>query len=197
MSTETLSQAIGAGATVTFGGGSIFNLVTATGPVDIVAVRIGDSSKGRVFKGCPAGFKFTADSPDDGFSLLKVTSATAQTVTIAIGDDDVSFANAVTIQGSAVTSELQTAAVTDAAVKACANAAQTNVVAQNLSRRMVTLTLDPGAAAGTVCYFRSTGGANNLIPVQPGQSVRFPGTYAVDLRNDSGAAVNVYIFEES
>jgi hypothetical protein len=198
MSTETLTQSIGAGATVNFGAGSQFLIVSSSGPISIKAVTLGSSNKNRVFTNVPAGFKFTADTPDDGFDLLQVTSATAQSVTMSVGTDDVTYSNSVTVQGTVATAELPAGALSDAAPVPCLNAQLTPVVPQNLSRRRLLLTIDPtSAAAPGTLFFRVAAGANNLTPAQPGMSYPFNGTYAVSLRNDSGASVNVYIQEES
>jgi hypothetical protein len=198
MSTEVLSQTLGAGGKATFGSGTQFLVVTAANPISIVARSIGNSNKNRVFTNIPAGFKFTADDALGGFDTLEVTSASAQVVTLAVGTDDVSYSNNVTISGTATTSELPAAVLANTAPVAAANAAQTVIVPANGARRRVTLTIDPASTAvpGTI-FFRSAGGTQNLIPGQPGLSYPFAGTYGVDFRNDSGAAVNVYIAEES
>lgn len=198
MSTEVLTQAIGAGATVQFGAGSQFLVVQASAPISIKAVTLGSSNKNRVFTGIPAGFKFTADSPDDGFDLLYVTSSSAQSVTLAVGTDDVTYSNSVTVSGNVSTEELAAAALTDQAPVACPSGAQTAVAPVNGSRRRLLLTIDPTslAAPGTL-FFRCSSGSNDLVPAQPGMSYPFNGTYGVDLRNVSGATVNVYRSEES
>ena len=196
MSTEILTQALGAGGSATFGAGSVFLLTAAPGgPVSIIARSIGNSNKNRTFTNVPAGFKFTADSPDDGFDTLIVTSASAQTIQIAVGTDDVDFSQSVTVANTVNTEELPTGALTDQAPVSAVNAAQTHIVPANAARRMVTLSVDPGAAAPV--FFRSVNGANNLLVGQPGMSYTFRGTYGVDVRNDTGAAVNIYIAEES
>ena len=195
MSTEVLQQTLQAGVKATFGSGTQFVIVAATGALSIVARQIGNSNKNRTFSGVPAGFKFTADSPDDGFDTLEVTSATNQAVQISVGNDDVSYSNAVTITNTVTTQGNPTGTVTDTAPVACANAAQTPVVPVNGGRRSVTLAVDPNA--GGVVFARKAGGANSLLPMQPGMSYQFGGTYGLDVRNDTGAAVNVYVFEES
>lgn len=200
MSTEVLTQQVGAGQTVTFGSGSQFLVVAAGANINVIARTLGSSNKNRTFTGIPAGFKFTADTPDDGFDLLFVTnpSGTPISVTLSVGSDDVTYSNSVTVQGTVATAELAAGTLTDQAPVACATGAQTAVVAANVNRRRLLLTIDPtSAAAPGTLFFRSTAGANNLVPAQPGMSYPFNGTYGVDLRNDSGAAVNVYRSEES
>lgn len=200
MSTETLTQSIPAGQTVQFGAGTQFLVVASPASINIKAVTLGSSNKNRTFTGIPAGFKFTADSPDDGFDYLNVTNPTgaAISVTLAVGTDDVTYSNSVTVQGTVATAELGAGTLTDQAPVNCPNAAQTAVAAANATRRRLLLTIDPTstAAVGTL-FFRVAGGANDLVPAQPGMSYPFNGTYGVDLRNASGAAVNVYRSEES
>lgn len=196
MSTETLTQAIGAGATVQFGAGTQFLIVTAAASVTVKAIKLGSSNKNRVFSNVPAGFKFTADSPDDGFDYLQVTSASAQNVTLAVGTDDVTYSNNVTVSGSVSTVETPAGTLTDAAPVVCNTGAATAVVAQNLNRKRVTLSVDPAFAAGTV-YARKTGGTNNLLPLSPGMSYEFAGTYGIDVRNDTGTNATVYVMEEA
>lgn len=197
MSTEILTQALTAGQKATFGAGSIF-LITSLDQgvaVNLVARQIGNSNKNRTFTGVPAGFKFTADSPEDGFDTLEVTSPSNQNIQIAIGTDDVSFSQSVTVSGNVSTKEIPASTLADTPAVAAGNAAQTHVVPVNAARRSVTLSVDPAAASPV--FFRSLNGANNLVIGQPGMSYRFAGTYAVDVRNDTGAAVNIYIAEES
>jgi hypothetical protein len=196
MSTEVLSQTLGAGGKATFGSGTQFLIVQAANPVTIVARSIGNSNKGRVFTNVPAGFKFTADDVLGGFDTLELTSATAQTVILAVGTDDVSYSNNVTISGTAQTTEVPASALTDAAPVACPTGALTPVVPANGARKRVSLSVDPNFAAGLV-FARVAGGANNLVPMQAGLTYPFAGTYGVSVRNDTGTTVTIYIAEES
>lgn len=193
MSTENLTQSIGAGATVTFGAGTQFLVAASTANVDIKAVKIGDSSKNVVFKGVPAGFKYTAQKDSPGFDLLQVTSATAQNVTLAVGTDDVSFSNAVTVSGSVATQDTPATVITGA-TKVTAVTGGAALVAANLSRRRVTIFSDPANVAAVV-YIRVAGGAR-LGFLTPGQSLQFNGTYALDYEA-TAAADNLYIAEET
>ena len=194
MSTETLTQEIAAGGTAVFGQGTQFLIVAASGPLTVTALQQGNSNSRRVFTGVVQGFRFKAPA-GDGFDTLQVTSASAQTVTFAVGDDDVEFSSAVTVTNIPAVQVQPAAALTDSAPVSVAAGAQAAVVPANLNRRRVTLTPDPGAG-GTV-YARATGGANDLIPLAPGQSYQFDGTYGVDVRNPTAAAVNIYRAEET
>jgi hypothetical protein len=190
---------LAAGVKAIFGSGTAFVIVNAVGPVTVVARSIGSSNKNRTFAGVPAGFKFTADDPSDGFDTLEVTSATNQAFTIAVGDDDVEFSNAVTVTGGVVTQEVPKSTLADNAPVNCPTAAQTAVVPANGARRSVMLTVDPTFAPANpnALSFRKTGGVNTLIPIVIGLSYTFDATYGIDLRNDSGSACNVFILEES
>jgi hypothetical protein len=193
MSTEVLSQTLTPGQTWKLGSGSMFLLQTAANPVNIVARQLGNSNKNRIFNSVPAGFKFTADSPDDGFDTLELTSPAGQTITIAVGTDDVTFASVVNIANIPSVQDNPAATLIDNAPVVCANTAQTAVVPQNLTRRRVTLSL---ALTGSTVYVRKGGGANDLLPLNPGASVEFSCTYALDIRNASGASQTVYVLEE-
>lgn len=194
MSTENLTQAVAAGATVVFGAGTQFVVSQASAAIDIKAVKIGDSSKNVSFKNVPAGFKFTAADDSPGFDLLQVTSATAQNVTLAVGTDDVSFSNAVTVTGNVLVQDSPASAMASTAPKVTA-AATAALVAQNVSRRRITISSDPSNVANTVIYIRAQGG-NRIGFVVPGTSQQFVGTYALDYEA-AAAGDTLYIAEES
>lgn len=97
------------------------------------------------------------------------------------------------IAGSVLTQEQPSATIVDNPLVACGNAALTAVAPANLLRRRITLSTDAGSG---VVYARKHGGGNNLAPMQAGVLYEFRTTAAIDVRNDSGAGVNVYVFEE-
>jgi hypothetical protein len=196
MSTEVLSQSIQAGGTAIFGSGTQFLIVTAVNPVTVVAKSIGNSNKNRTFTNVPAGFKFTADSEDDGFDVLIVSSATTQTISLAVGTDDVTYSNSVTVTGSVATVETPMQALSDLAPVSAVATAVTPVVPVNATRRVVTLTVDPLYSGGLV-YAQKAGGAQDLLPMQAGIAYKFSGTYGVSVHNPNATAANVYIVEES
>lgn len=193
MSTEVLTQSLSAGVKATFGSGSMFVITTATFPVNIVARSIGSSSKNRTFTNVPAGFKFTADDPSDGFDTLEITSANAQVFSIAVGTDDVEFSNAVTVTGGVLTTEVPASTLTDNA-PVLTTASVTALFPVNAARRRMTIFADP-ANAGTV-YLRVHGAARRHGFVQPGMTLEMDGTYAVDY-DDAVGGNNLYLFEES
>lgn len=192
MSTETLTQAIGAGATVRFGAGTQFLVAAAASNIDIKAVKLGDSSQNKKFLGTPAGFKFTAR--DAGFDYLEVTSAAAQNVTLTVGTDDVSFSNQVTVAGNVSTAELPASAISTPGAKVTVVTAGAALVAANLARRRVTISSDPNNVAAVI-YVRVSGGAR-IDFVMPGTKIEFRGTYALDYEA-TAAGDTLYISEES
>lgn len=196
MTTEVISQTLTAGQQATFGQGRVWYLKTLTGPVSIVAEKKGTGANVRRFTNVGAGFKFTAPV-GEGWDYLRVTSASTQAIEIVIGDDDIEVANAVSITGTAAVQIAPASALTNAAPVACANAAQTAVVAVNATRRRVGLSILSTVATAAAVFVRSAGGTQNLCELQPGILYTFEGTYGLDVRNDSGASVNVMVLEES
>lgn len=195
MSTETLPQALTAGTVAQFGAGTKFLIFSSIAAVNVTAIQLGSGNKRIVLNGCLQGFSYDGET-DGGFDLLQITSAEDQpNFVIVVGDDKVSYPATVSVSGSVNTEDIPAEVLTDIPPVACANAEQTAVVPQNAARRRVTLGIDP--AAGGVVYARKSGGVNSLLPMQPGMSYEFRGTYGIDVRNDSGAAVNVYVLEES
>jgi hypothetical protein len=165
MSTEVLSQALLAGVTATFGGGSMFLLESAATPVTIIARQLGSGSRIRRFTSVPGGFKFTADNPTDGFNSLEIVSPVNQVIAIAIGDDDVAFSNNVTVSGTVVTSQLPYGAVSDLAPVVTV-AGQAALFAANGARRSIKVSVDPLAVGASIVYLRKAGGANDLLAMK-------------------------------
>lgn len=198
MSTEVLNQTLQAGVKAIFGAGTAFLVQSLTNTVTITARSIGNSNKNRIFSNVPAGFKFTADSADDGFDTLEILSAGGDTITIAVGNDDVTFASTVNIANIPKVQDNPAAAVTDAPNVALPNGAQTAVFAANLSRRRIKVSFASNAAIPpATVFFRKAGGANNLLEVQPGEVYPFDGSYGIDVENNSGGDLTAMIFEET
>ena len=194
MTTEVIAQALQAGVQATFGQGRIWYLKAASAPLTIIAERQRTGANPRRFINVAAGFKFTAE-PDDGWTYLRVLSAVNQNIEIIIGDDDVEVANAVTVSGGVTVQAIPASAVSDIAPVVRLNATQGALFAVNASRRRITVSADSNNAGS--CYARVAGGANNIAELQPGVSQQFEATYALDVRNDTGANATFYIFEES
>jgi len=198
VSSEVLTQALQAGVMATFPQGRIFNILSAAaGPLTLQAVQAGGTaSKVRTFNNVPAGSKFTAKE-GDGWTYLRVTSAVNQNVTIFVGDDDMSFNNAVTITGTAATEELPAAALSDLIPVLTVAATQAALFPANAARRRITIFSKP-TNAGDVggLELRKAGGLNTLAYLTPGESLTFVGTYGVDYKATAGGDT-IALCEES
>ena len=198
MTSEVLTQTVGAGATATFGRGRIFNLLQAATPVTIVLEA--KSPKGgqtaiRTFKNIPAGSKFTAKVGEE-WTFLRLTSAAAQNVTLFVGDDDMSFNNAVTVTGVAVVAITPSSTI-NAPTQTTIAATTTDIatITQNLSRKRITvgnLSTSPNSIRVS-----ADGLTNKGIEVQPGTFAEFDTTAALGVRNDGAGVCTWYFFEES
>lgn len=74
--------------------------------------------------------------------------------------------------------------------------ANKQTVAANLLRRRITVS-NQSTSTGSVFVQTAAAGAGIGLELQAGQSVEIRGTYAFDLRNDSGGNCTVGLFEES
>lgn len=194
MTTEVIPQTLQAGVQATFGQGRIWYIKSATAALTIIAERQRSGANVRKFLNVGAGFKFTAPE-GDGWTYLRVTSAVTQNIEIIIGDDDVEVANAVTVSGAVAMLESPASTVADTPAVNRATATQGVLFAANPARRRMTVFVDGGNTGS--CFARVTGGANNIGELVPGLNYEFKGTYALDVRNDTGAPANFYIFEET
>lgn len=198
MSSDVLFFTVGPGVTAVAGAGRIFNLLAAAaGPVSIVCDRrsqSGGQSLSRNFNGIPAGTKFVAKVGEE-WTYLRITSAFNQVITLFVGDDDVSFNNAVTVTGTAATVVQPSGVVTDTPAAAIVTAVQSAIVPVNAARRRVTLTA-PSTNTASV-FIRKAGGANNLLELQPGTFAEFDTVAGLDGFQSSGATQSVLILEES
>ncbi len=201
MTSEVLTQSVAAGATVTFSRGRIFNLLQASSPVTITletkSVKGGQTSI-RKFVNIPAGSKFTLKAGEEDWTFLRLFSSVLQSVTLFVGDDDMTFNNAVTVTGVAQVTTTPNSAF-NAGPIADGNIASGNAasIPANVARRAITVS-SPPTNTGTV-YIQHTGdGAGpHGIPLQPGTFVTLTTTSAFDVRNDSGAAQYITYNEET
>jgi hypothetical protein len=195
MSTEVLTQSLVTTTPAKFGAGTFFLIVAATANLTIVATSIGNSNKNRTFANVGAGFKFQADSQDDGFDYLTVTTAANQVVSLAIGTDDVQFSNNVTVSNTVNTSDLPSGTVTTAGFTVAT--ANQNGPGANLSRRRITFCA-PATNTGTI-YVQAAGTnvAGQGAALAPGTFVQFNTTASLQCRNDTGATQSFSVMEES
>ena len=198
MTSEVLQQAVGAGATVTFGRARIFNLLQAASPVTIILESksvLGGQTAIRKFVNIPAGSKFTAKVGEE-WTFLRLTSALAQTVTLFVGDDDMTFSNAVTVTGTAVVAITPSTTI-NAPTEIAIGATSTDIasIPQNLARRRITIGVK--AAANGPIRVSADGATLKGIEIQPGTYAEFDTTAALGIRNDAAAGTTYYFFEES
>lgn len=181
------------------GPGNFLLLVTAGAAVTVTLnYHITGGGAREVFTGITAGLYLRRVKKWDG---IRIDGAIGTSVTFFYGDEitakdetDIRQQIAV-IGGVTATADQPAATITDTPQVALPNAAQTPIVPANAGRRRVTISAPP---ANTGPFFiRKAAGVNNLLPIAPGQVVQFSGTYALDGRNDSGAAQNALVFEES
>lgn len=198
MTSEVLQQAVGAGATISFGRGRIFNLLGASSPVTISLE--GKSVSGgqtaiRKFVNIPAGSKFTAPRGEE-WTFLRLTSAAAQNITLFVGDDDMSFNNAVTVTGVAVVAVTPSSAINSPAATALAGTTtDATGVPANLSRKRVTV-YNLAASLGPI-RVSDTGVTGRGMEIQPGVFAEFDTTAALAIRCDTANGATWGYFEES
>jgi hypothetical protein len=198
MTSEVLTQTVGAGATVTFGRGRIFNLLQASSPVTIVleakSVQGGQTAI-RKFVNIPAGSKFTAKAGEE-WTFLRLTSAAAQNITLFVGDDDMSFNNAVTVTGVAVVAITPSSVINSPAATALAgNTTDGTGVPANAGRKRVTV-YNLAASAGSI-RVSDTGVTGRGVELQAGTFAEFDTTATLAIRCDTASGATWGYFEES
>jgi hypothetical protein len=198
MTSEVLTQSVTVGNIATFGRGRIFNVLQASSPVSIIletkSTRGGQTNV-RKFSNIPAGSKFTLKPTDEDWTYLRLTSAVNQSVTLFVGDDDMTFSNAVTVTGVAVVSVNPSSTVADTAPISPSATGQHPLVAANATRKRVTIYADPANTA--TVYIRVAGGANDIGFVQAGTYEEFDTLVGLDYRDPSAGGQKLYIFDES
>lgn len=208
MTTEVITQALAAGVQATYGQGRIWYLKTASSPINLRAESAGTGAVVRNFNNIAAGAKFVAD-PGDGWTYLRVTSQLAQTIEIVVGDDDVSFSNAVSIVGtppvsiasgvgaggSVVVLERPGASLAAPADVVLATATALSIAANGARQRITIGSLSTNT--GNVRVQPTGAGAGKGLELQPGTYVGVPTTAAIDVRNDSGANQTIWQLEET
>jgi hypothetical protein len=192
MTTEVLTQAVGAGGTAIFSRGSHFYLQTATTAVNVVATRQGGASAIEKFTGVTSGFKATLDYVADFWT---VTSAAAQSVTVAVGDGDVTFAGAVSLTGTTYAFATTTiAGVSSADISVAAGA--TSALAGAVNQKRVTVGV-PSTQTGSLRIRWGGLGGTSGIEIQPGTFVTLNVNMGTELYNPNAVAVTYYYWNEA
>lgn len=198
MTSEVLVQAVGAGGTITFGRGRIFNLLQASTPVTITlegkSVQGGQTNV-RKFVNIPAGSKFTAPRGEE-WTFLRLTSAAAQNVTLFVGDDDMSFNNAVTVTGVAVVAITPSSSINSPVASVLAgNTTDGTGVPANLARKRVTV-YNLAASLGPI-RVSDNGVTGRGIEISAGTFAEFDTTAALGIRCDTANGATWGYFEET
>lgn len=197
MTSEVLTQLVTAASGATFGRGRVFNVLQASSPVNITLET--KSTKGgqtqvRKFTNIPAGSKFTLRDGQEDWTYLRLSTSVDQSVKIFIGDDDMTFSNAVTVTGVAVVSINPSSTVADtAAINTLTG--QHALFAANATRKRITVYADPTNTA--TVFLRVSGGANDIGFIQAGTYEEFDTLVAYDYRDPSAGGQKLYITEES
>lgn len=198
MTSEVLPQAVLAGVVATWGRGRIFNILALSSPVTITlegkSVQGGQTNV-RKFVNIPAGAKFTAPRGEE-WTFLRLLSSVNQNVTLFVGDDDMSFNNAVTVTGTAVVAINPSSSVNSPVQSVLGgNALDATGVPANLARRRVTV-YNLAASAGPI-RVSDTGATTRGFEVAPGTFAEIDTTAALGIRTDTAAGATWGYFEES
>lgn len=183
---KTFSYSIGAGETVSFPGGKFFMLIDSTDPVD-VTFQLNNSHLDESGTDVLAGYKAR---PKDGFDLIHIYSATAQTIKVGItrgqGDYDRSA-------GSVDASIVKGATIAHS--KVTCNGASTLIAAASATRKAINIV----NAGTTTLYIGATGVTTGTgFKLLPGSSYSFTESpKAAFYAASSGAGGDCRVFEES
>lgn len=189
MTTETLSYTIAAGGMVRAPRGKFFYIKTCpNGGLSITASgRPGAPIK---FSGMGAGLKYGPVDDSGVWEYLEITSATAQTIEIIIGDDDVEIAGAVSVTGTVTTIDATVSVVGVADVSLAA--ASTTFLTQNASSKgWIIGNLSTNASAVRISH--SVASATNGIELQPGEKISLPGNGTALYAYNPGAIQSLQI----
>jgi hypothetical protein len=190
MTTEVLNYSFnGTGTdTKTAPGGVFFYVLVASAALNIRTD--GRTQTINKFIGVGAGFRFGPGDESQRWRYLRIDSATAQNITLIVGDDPVEVANAVTIAGLVqVTQSPATGmqSVADVSV----NAATQAPIAANLSRKSITIGNISTNAASFRIAEAAAAAANRGDEIQPGQTITYFNTGALSIFN-TGAGAQSY-----
>jgi hypothetical protein len=168
MTTDVITQAITAGGTVTFGRGRFFALLAATGPVTVAFEdkRVGGSqTQRRVLNNIQAGTKMTVN-PGEEWTYIRLTSASAQNITVGVSDDNVEFTSAVSIVNTPSVFLAPTTLVSTPA-QISLNSTQTTQIPANSSRKRLTVCGVSTNTGAVLLHQGAQGAVNSGIPIGP------------------------------
>lgn len=181
------------------GPGNFLLLVTAGAAVTVTLnYHIQGGGAREVFAGITAGLYLRRVKRWDG---IRIDGAVGTSVTFFYGDeitakDETDIRQQIAVIGGVTAVADQPASVLNAVTSQLIATANRFAVPANAARRRITV-CNPANGTGPV-YLQSPGlaTANVGIPVAQGTFVEIKGTYAFDVRNDSGANQTISFFEE-
>lgn len=194
MGTRTYTLTFAGAGTLTLPGGVFFYIKSASAAL-VITTR-GSTTAPIAFENVGAGLRFGPVPIDKRWTYLDVTSTVGQVVEAVVSDDaEVDIASTVNVAGSVTIQELPATALSTPAASNVLTATALSVAA-NPARKRIKVCNDP-ANSGNV-YLQAVGaGAGRGVPIQPGMYEEVKGTYAFDVRNDSGSTVVVTLAEET
>mgnify|MGYP001567469905 CR=1 FL=1 len=189
------SIALGAAGSVKWPGGRFFKLIQAAADVTVEFFTADGEPMGE-FINVRSGLKFSIEPADigkgarlTGFGSVKITSATAQTVSAIISRQEIDY------DSVAATVSFEKAATNADDADTVIAALGTLNIASNASNRAVVISSDP-ANAGVALRVSKTGGARGSF-LQAGMSVVVDSTDAIKVYNPSAAqTANVGVLYE-
>jgi hypothetical protein len=195
VTTESVTIAMTANTEFTLGQGRIFTYVSGTQPVTITLQSLGTAARVRRLVNMLPGIKYRSED-DRGFATATVVTATAQTATFIVGDDDVETVGSVSVIGSASVSVIPATAISTPVRIAVPSGAQGLIIAANLLRKWVTLQV-PSTDTVPV-HVGATGevSATRGFEITPGLAYEFRTTAAI-YGWGVGGIVNVQIVENT
>lgn len=197
MSTRNYTLTFSGAGTLTAPGGRFLYIKSSTAPVTITAR--GATAQPIALSDVDAGTKFGPVPLELKWTYLDVASAVAQVVVLTISDDaEMDLASTVIVAGNVTTTETAATAITTPARVSVGSVTPTLLIAQNLTRRMLTVQV-PLAATAPVLFGPSGGvvlSPARGIEVPPGGMWPFAGTYELYALATAGTQL-VQVIEES
>lgn len=198
---DTRTEQIPATGIVNLGNANFLFVISSSASVSFKMKRLGlgRGANQENYSGLVSGLQVARTQRWD---QCDITGAAGTTVTFMYGytdvREDVTLFNQqiAVISGVTAVRPQPFSTVADSPVVPCPNAAQTNIFPQNLLRAQISFSLPANAVVPAATVFaRKAGGGNNLYEIQPGIIYTEVATYGLDIRNDSGGALNFMIDE--
>lgn len=191
------TELIPAGGEIQLGEANFFFLLSATLAVDVNFQADGSSYGAAQVTG---GYVKGKIAP---WRRATIRGTAGSTVVFFYGDEELreditDFRQTIaTIAGLVGVTDAPSSTLATAARQTVANANKVTIAA-NLARRRITISNpSDNATPGLVYVQTAAAGAGRGYPLDSGLSVEFRTTAALDVRNDSGGAVDITTFEES